>query len=118
MAKVNRRSDHTGVSRVQFDKNKARLIKMGRSHGAVCPGCGMPIDFSVPYPEPMSATVDHIMPISKGGHPYAMENLQLMHFMCNRQKSNKLVTEKHKTMQKTEIRNDDLPWSLDWTHRT
>ena len=117
MAKQNRRADHKGVSRVQFEKNKARLIKAGRAKGAICPGCGQPIDFSIAYPDPMSATADHIVPISKGGHPYAMENLQLMHFMCNRKKSDKLTIQKNRKKEQVEIKNNDLPWSIDWTHR-
>ena len=34
--------------------------------------------------------VDHIIPISRGGAPYDIDNLQLTHRRCNRLKSNKL----------------------------
>jgi 5-methylcytosine-specific restriction endonuclease McrA len=42
-----------------------------------------------PY-TPMSCEVDHIIPISRGGAAYDIDNLQLTHAKCNRQKSNRL----------------------------
>ena len=42
------------------------------------------------YPDPMSKTVDHIIPIAKGGHPSDLANLQLAHRWCNRQKGAKM----------------------------
>ena len=45
------------------------------------------------YPDPMSKTVDHIIPIAKGGHPSDLSNLQLAHRCCNRQKSDKLFVQ-------------------------
>jgi 5-methylcytosine-specific restriction endonuclease McrA len=35
--------------------------------------------------------VDHIIPVSKGGHPSDLSNLQLAHRCCNRQKSDRLL---------------------------
>lgn len=34
--------------------------------------------------------IDHIIPIAKGGHPSDIDNLQLAHWTCNRQKSDKI----------------------------
>lgn len=56
----------------------------------VCALCGKPIDMSLPAQTPMSCEVDHIIPISRGGAPYDIDNLQLTHRRCNRLKSNKL----------------------------
>ena len=57
----------------------------------ICGICGKPVDFSLKYPHPLSATVDHIVPVSKGGHPSDISNLQLAHRCCNRAKSDKLL---------------------------
>jgi len=35
-----------------------------------------------PFPEPMSATVDHIVPVSLGG-AHTEDNMQAAHFFCN-----------------------------------
>ena len=59
----------------------------------ICGICGKPVDKTLKSPHPMSATVDHIIPLDKGGHPSDLSNLQLAHRSCNRQKSNKLVKE-------------------------
>ena len=64
-------------------------------------------------PNLLAPCVDHIIPVSKGGHPSDINNLQLAHWQCNRQKSDKLFLniEKKKTI---EIGNRNLPKSNDW----
>tara|TARA_Y100001958_G_scaffold138805_1_gene112264 strand:+ start:735 stop:1565 length:831 start_codon:yes stop_codon:yes gene_type:complete len=41
-----------------------------------------PIDRTLRYPEPLSASLDHIVPLSKGGENSA-ENFQASHLVCN-----------------------------------
>lgn len=53
----------------------------------ICALCGRMVDKTLPYSHPMSATVDHLIPISKGGHPSDITNLQLAHKICNQVKS-------------------------------
>ena len=60
------------------------------SKDPICALCGNPIDFSLPSTNPMSLQVDHILPVSRGGAPYDIDNLQLTHARCNHQKSNRL----------------------------
>lgn len=49
-----------------------------------CGICGGIVPLTV-WPDPYSATIDHIVPVSKGGeHSYA--NTQLAHFRCNTEK--------------------------------
>lgn len=81
-----KRADRTGSNRTVFEKN-ARYIYKTRE---VCGICGLPVDMSLKSPDPMSKTIDHIIPVSKGGHPYDLSNLQLAHRCCNRQKGDKL----------------------------
>jgi 5-methylcytosine-specific restriction endonuclease McrA len=47
-----------------------------------CGVCGNPVDPSLKWPNLMAATMDHVVPISKGG-PHSYENCQLAHSLCN-----------------------------------
>lgn len=47
-----------------------------------CQLCGDPIEREARAPHPMSASLDHIIPLARGGdHVYA--NVQCAHFLCN-----------------------------------
>ncbi|RIY26653.1 endonuclease [Bifidobacteriaceae bacterium WP022] len=52
-----------------------------------CYICGQPIDKTLKTPHPMSAEVDEIIPVSRGGSPYEWNNIRLTHRRCNRIKS-------------------------------
>ncbi|MBQ1575175.1 MAG: HNH endonuclease, partial [Clostridiales bacterium] len=84
---ASKRSDRTPGNRGAYEAARQKILKTQ----TVCGICGKPVDFSLKYPHPMSATVDHIVPVSRGGHPSDIDNLQLAHRCCNRQKSDKLV---------------------------
>lgn len=103
------RTDRQGPHRAQFEKNKRRLLKSDN----VCGICGKPIDMSLKAPHPMSPCIDHIIPVSKGGHPSDIDNLQLAHWSCNRAKSDKLIKE-NAAVKSNVISNRILPWSCDW----
>lgn len=83
-----KRSDRTGSNRTIFEKNARYIYKTQ----GVCGICGLPVDMELKSPDPMSKTIDHIIPVSKGGHPSDLSNLQLAHRCCNRQKGDKLFT--------------------------
>lgn len=52
-----------------------------------CQLCGTKVKLDAIVPHPKAPTIDHIIPISKGGiHSYS--NTQLAHFQCNSQRSN------------------------------
>lgn len=107
------RADRNGTHRGAFEKNKKKIYATQNTCGI----CGRPVDFSKKYPHPLSACIDHIIPIAKGGHPSDIENLQLAHWTCNRQKSDKLIASQGTAISnKTEIiSNRLLPQSMDWT---
>lgn len=106
------RADRQGAHRVAFDKNKKRILMTS----TVCGICGQMVDKQLKYPNPMSPVIDHIIPISKGGHPSDLENLQLAHWVCNRQKSDKLFNNQQNVQKDIKnIGNRNLPQSLDWT---
>ena len=83
---THKRPDRDGTHQAAFERNRKKILLTQD----VCGICGRPVDKSLKFPHPMSPTVDHIIPIDRGGHPSAIENLQLAHFACNRQKSDKL----------------------------
>lgn len=58
-----------------------------RDHG--CPRCGQPIDLTLTWPHPMSRSIDHIVPLSRGG-AHSPDNTQLMHLRCNTAKGARL----------------------------
>ena len=103
------RPEQNGTHRRAFELNKKKIY----ATQTVCGICGRPVDFTKKYPDPLSPCIDHIIPVSKGGHPSDMDNLQLAHWKCNRDKSDKLPGEKRQ--EKAEEENgSDLAWSIDW----
>lgn len=56
----------------------------------LCGLCSTPVDPDSQYPDPMSPSLDHITPLSKGGtHTY--ENVQLAHLACNVSKGDRVA---------------------------
>ncbi len=107
------RPDKDGPHRGQFEKNKKRIY----ATQTICALCGKPVDFSLKYPHPLSPTIDHIIPISKGGHPSDIDNLQLAHRCCNRKKGDKLIERRDLVGQQAVISNRVLPSTYDWTKK-
>lgn len=62
--------------------HRARIFKRDNY---VCKICGQPIDFGLPPGDPMSGTIDHIIPLSKGGW-HGPDNVQSAHLRCNSKK--------------------------------
>ena len=111
MAQARYRPDKDGSHRAAFDRNKKRIFAKQK----VCGICGKAVNFKLKFPDPMSPCIDHIIPVDKGGHPSDIDNLQLAHLCCNREKSDKLINEKFKKNPTTEIiSNRILPQSCDW----
>lgn len=105
-----KRLDHDGTHRKQFENNKKKIY----ATQDVCGICGKPVDKSLKYPHPLSPCIDHIIPVSKGGHPSDIDNLQLAHWTCNRQKSDKLIEKKDIVDVSAVLSNRLLPQSYDW----
>lgn len=104
------RPDKDGTHRLAYERNKKTILLTQ----TVCGICGKPVDKRLRYPHPLSACVDHIIPIAKGGHPSDKENLQLAHWTCNRQKSDKLLKRHRKAEEDETLSNRVLPQSCDW----
>lgn len=77
----------------------------------VCAICGQPVDKTLKTPHPMSAEVDELVPVSRGGSPYDFANCRLTHRICNRMKSDK--TDEHARALlsgKRTIKSSSLPF--------
>lgn len=73
-----------------------------------CALCGGIVDKSLPCPHPLSPEIDEIIPVSLGGSPIDINNVQLAHRICNQRKGNKMVRkvvagEEHKSTQQMNI---------------
>lgn len=105
-----KRPDQNGIHRGAFEKNKKRIY----ATQTTCGICGGPVYRTLKYPHPLSPCIDHIIPVSKGGHPSDISNLQLAHWTCNRQKSDKLIDHREVVGAVEVISNRVLPQSTDW----
>jgi 5-methylcytosine-specific restriction endonuclease McrA len=68
------------------------LIQVVERDGWACWLCGELVDEALPRTSRMGATVDHVVPLSKGGSD-ELENLRLAHWICNNKKSDRLVAD-------------------------
>ena len=100
------RPERQGSHRANYERNKKRILATQN----ICGICGKPVDKSLKPPHPMAPTIDHIIPVSKNGHPSDIDNLQLSHWICNRQKSDKIFKEKKEVV----LGNRNLPQSMNW----
>lgn len=60
--------------------------------GWVCQLCWVPVRSDLRYPDPQSASLDHVIPIARGG-THTPENVQLAHLVCNQRKQDRMPEE-------------------------
>lgn len=101
-----RRSDPAWLSReqarVQVTNRRRRALmaslpsepyttaEIAERDGWRCQLCGMKVPAAKRHPDPKSASIDHIIPISRGGGD-VKANVQLTHFSCNIAKNNRAL---------------------------
>ena len=108
----------SGLYYHEYRRNRKKVLLASD----ICAICGKPVDKTIKQRNskgefnPYAPTVDHIIPIAKGGHPSALDNLQLAHWICNRQKSDKLGFEKKNLTADPpkQIGNRILPLTFDY----
>lgn len=59
--------------------------KIFERDGWVCHICEKPVDETLKFPDALSPSIDHVVPLSLGGH-HVMENVKCSHLRCNLQK--------------------------------
>lgn len=57
-----------------------------------CQLCGEPVDKTLVFPNPMSPSLDHRVPIAAGG-THTRDNTQLSHFVCNARKGSRTTSD-------------------------
>ena len=107
------RPDRVGAHRQAYARNRKIILATQNTCGI----CGKPVDMSLKNGDPMAPTVDHIIPVNGPGglkgHPSDLENLQLAHWVCNRQKSNKIFKDRE-VFEPVVLGNRNLPQSMSW----
>lgn len=78
-----RRAKKTGAYYERFD-----IEEIFNRDKWTCQLCGGEVDRFEPYPGKKSASLDHVIPLSKGG-THTPANVQLAHLICNLKKSDK-----------------------------
>jgi|LakMenEpi03Aug12_release.lakeMendotaPanAssembly.Ray.scaffolds.fasta_scaffold242549_1 5-methylcytosine-specific restriction endonuclease McrA len=86
--------------RIKTVKRRNKLVKPSRLaadevfriYGPNCHICELPIDHSLPRTSKQGLTVDHVIPLSRGGVD-TIDNLRPAHWSCNMRKSNKTMEE-------------------------
>jgi 5-methylcytosine-specific restriction endonuclease McrA len=66
--------------------------EIGRRDGWICGICAKPIHRWVLHPDPKSASIDHILPLSKGG-THTRANVRIAHLDCNVARGNRVEGE-------------------------
>lgn len=60
---------------------------------SLCYLCGLEVDKELDYPDPMSASVDHLVPVALGGLEVDRTNVALTHLDCNKRRGIKAIDE-------------------------
>jgi HNH endonuclease len=93
--------DHSWVQRTNDSRRKAK--KWGGEVGEVdeqaiyvrdqwvCQHCRKPVDKSLPWPDPLSKSLDHRLPLSLGDS-HTEANVQLAHLICNARKGARIAS--------------------------
>lgn len=71
-------SQHHHRNSAQRDRDRQTI----KRSGAGCHICGQPIDYSLPYLDPMAFEVDHLVPLARGGAD-DLSNKRAAHRRCN-----------------------------------
>lgn len=58
----------------------------------ICGICGGDIDSGARYPDPLSVSLDHVIPLSLGG-PHSRSNTRPAHLQCNVRRGNRMESE-------------------------
>ncbi|MGB3707611.1 HNH endonuclease [Gordonia sp. (in: high G+C Gram-positive bacteria)] len=74
---VRRRAAQYGVKFEPIDR-----VQVFQRDGWICSLCGDPVDPELAYPDPRSASIDHTIPISRGGD-HVLANVTCSHLDCN-----------------------------------
>ena len=97
---------------------RTALRKRVAAMGLPCHLCHQPIDYSLTTwvdpkdgrvkRHPLSFELDELVPVSKGGSPFDMDNVAPAHRICNQRRGNKALRKARKP------EGEQLPKSREW----
>jgi hypothetical protein len=79
------RATYFGVAYERIDRSE-----VFERDGWMCGICSLPVDPDAKFPDAGSPTLDHIVPMSRGGG-HLLANVQLAHFHCNTAKGARVL---------------------------
>lgn len=85
--------DKASTRRVRLrgvERETVRRVRVFERDEWTCHLCGEPLSREASFPDPLYPTLDHVMPIAKGGS-HTMANVKAAHFICNSSKSDQLL---------------------------
>lgn len=93
---------HEGKRRAYRHARRARMYavayetfdawEIAERDGWTCHLCADPIDRVLAYPDPASKSIDHVLPLSKGGG-HTRANVAIAHLLCNIKKKDRVSFE-------------------------
>lgn len=99
-AKGGRVNTWTDAARASYHRRRAivrgaaaekfKISEIYERDGWICQLCGEQVDPNLAYPDAMSASLDHVVPLSRGG-AHVRTNVQLAHLICNIRKSDQVA---------------------------
>lgn len=66
-----------------------RRLELYERDGYTCHICSKPLEMDKKAPHPLSPTVDHVIPLARGGE-HSMKNCKAAHFICNSRKGDRI----------------------------
>ncbi|WP_078569258.1 HNH endonuclease [Streptomyces sp. NTK 937] len=71
------------------ESETVRAVEVFVRDAWTCSLCNGPVDAAAAWPDPESASVDHVVPLSRGGS-HTMANVMTAHLRCNLRKGNRM----------------------------
>lgn len=72
------------------------IKKLHKRDKGICRICGERVDMRRKWPHPLSASIDHVIPLSNEGL-HAWDNVQLAHLRCNMKKGDKAQRQRQRS---------------------
>ncbi len=72
--------------RYSAEYEEFEALEIFERDGWICKICDLPVDKAIQFPNHMSVSLDHIIPLAKGGG-HTRSNTQCSHWICNSRKT-------------------------------
>lgn len=112
----NYRVERRGRETPAYQRQRRMAMAQWKKENAPCHLCGKPIDYDAHYLDPFAPTMDHLVPINRGG-PAITKDIAPAHRRCNRDRSDALLSESWGRGNRTGKPSPRLKWSRAWYSR-